>query len=189
MWLPPLCARSTRHPVTRGTPRERRSSANARATPAKSTIPVSGECSAATPSCVGLDLLELARSQPAQPGHAVLAAAALQLVEARHLGRSAGHDQLAAALVRDPLRLAVLVHAPRARHAQPGFQRSRLVVDAGMDHPAVVAGLVAGDVVLGFDHGGTQPGPPRRELARHRQPDYAAAHDRKVALAGSRGHG
>ena len=53
------------------------------------------------PAGVRLDLAKPVRVEPAQPGHPVLAAAALEFVEPGKLALVARHDQLAAPLEGD----------------------------------------------------------------------------------------
>src|SRR6185437_16684316 len=81
-------------------------------------------------SHVRLDLGDAVAIHSCQAGDAVGAAAALELVQARHLAGLGCHDQLAASLDRDRSRIAVLVQLTSTGHAQRGLQRSRLVVDA-----------------------------------------------------------
>ena len=76
-----------------------------------------------------------------RPGTCVGAAAALELVQARELALVQRDDDLAAALDGDAALLAVVVQARGALDAQARLQRARLVVDAGVDDPGVVAGL------------------------------------------------
>ena len=94
---------------------------------------------------VRLDLGDLAAVNPAQARDLVLATPALQLVESRQLGLVRGDDQLAVAARLDPALVAVGVEQPRALDAEPRLERARGVVDAGVDHPARVRGLVGGE--------------------------------------------
>ena len=61
-------------------------------------------------------------------------------------------DDLAAAVVGNAVLLAEAVHGLAARDAVARFERARLVVEAGMDDAAVVAGLVGGQAVLGLQN-------------------------------------
>ena len=112
--------------------------------------------------------------------------AALELLQAAELGGVGGDDQLAAALVGDVALLAVLVQLARALHAQARLQRAGRVVDAGVDHPGVVAGLVLADLLLALEHAHRRVRLPSRQLARHRQADDPPSDDRKVAALGRR---
>ena len=126
----------------------------------------------------GLDLADLGRPDAAQPRHAVLGRAPLELVEARQVGVAHRHDELPARLRLDPIRGAVLVQPVGARPAQLRLQRARLVVDALVDDAAVVRGLVRAQRRLALEH--QHLAPAQRQLARRRQPDDAAADDRDV---------
>ena len=72
----------------------------------------------------------------------------------------------------------LLAELPRHRGAaaaQRGLQASRQVIDAGVDHPAVVAALVRGDPVFLLQHGHADAGEPDGQLACDRQADDAGA--------------
>src|SRR5438270_478612 len=71
-----------------------------------------------------------------------------------------------------------------ARRSVPRFVGAGLVVDAGVDDAAVVAGLVVRDVGLFFEQDEPRAWRPVEDGARRRQPDDAAADDRDVV-----GHG
>ena len=177
----------TAHPVDTTAARSSSSCPSERATAAKSTMPVAGECSAATPARVRLQLRQLAAVQPPQPRHAVGAPAALELRQGGQLVRLGGDHHLAAALVLDAVALAVLVQEPRALHAQPRLQRPGGVVDAGVHHAAVAAGLVRGQLGFLLEHPDRQARVALGQLARGRQAHDAGADDGHVAL--SRGVG
>ena len=74
--------------------------------------PCSASAARPRPRQCGSTLVQLVHGQPPQARHAVLAPAALELVEAGQLGLVARHDHLAAAL-REPLR------APRRTRTSP----------------------------------------------------------------------
>src|SRR5581483_1012720 len=92
--------------------------------------------------------------------------------------RVGGDDELAAPLVRDAVLGAEPVHPLAAVGAVAGLGRPGLVVQAGVDDAAVVAGLVAGEFALGLDHRDGGPGPGQRHPGR--QPDDPAADDQHV---------
>src|SRR5438445_11961791 len=98
------------------------------------------------PAGMRLDLLDSGAVQKAQSGDAVGPPPALELPQARELGSVGRHDQLAAALARDLPLLAVLVQLARPAHAEARLERAGRVVDAGMDHARVVAGLMRCDL-------------------------------------------
>ncbi len=148
---PALVAR-TSQPVTTSPPAARKSSAKARATAPKSTIPVCGECRAATPAaCGSISPIPSAstRRRPATPFALPRRSSSSRPA---HLGVGGGDDQLAAALEGDAAGFAVLVHGGGASHAELGLQRARRVVDAGVDDSRVVAGLVGPDRRLALEH-------------------------------------
>jgi hypothetical protein len=140
------------------------------------------------PNGIGLDLGDLLRPDPPQPRHVVGDAAGLQVVEPAQLVGRHRDDQLAAALMADAVVLAVLVHQAGALDAQPGLERSRLVVDTAVDHPGVVAGLVPCRPVLTLEDGHRVGGAAHGPLPGHRQTDDAGSDDDQV-IRGGRSHG
>ena len=97
---PPGVSARTSQPVATRPPAPVKSAASAAATLGKSTTPVFGEWSAATPRRVRLDLAELLGADPAQARDAVGEPAALELVEPRQLSLGS------AATITLPLRRA-----------------------------------------------------------------------------------
>ncbi len=175
--------RVTRAPVTTAAPEARRRAAIRSATAAKSTSPVSPTHSPATPAACGSS----SRSSPAlsrrEIGEAVGAAAALQLVEPRHLPGVDRHHQLAAPPVGQPLLVEEAVEGLAAGGAQPRLRRARRVVEPGVDDPGVVAGLVGRQPLLGLEHGEAQA-VTLGERQRRGQADDAAAGDDDVEAVG-----
>ena len=104
----------------------------------------------------------------------------VQLFEAGYLRVVGGDDHLAAHLVGYPALVAVGPEHRAAGGAEVGLLGPGRVVDAGVDHAAVVPGLVGGDLGLLLKHDGTLPGEVQDELPRRREADYAAADDRYV---------
>src|SRR5918998_1249555 len=155
----PATTSATPHPVATGTPFCSSSVAIARATCAKSTIPVAGG------------------GHPAPP-------APLELIQPSDLALVAGDDHLAAPLVRDCMLFAIRVHLARARDAQASLERAWGVVDAGVNDAAVGAGLAPGHALTALEHRGSQVRAPARELAGDRQTEDACADDNEIALAG-----
>ncbi len=98
------------------------------------------------------DFFELRRVDPFDAGHAVGRGAPMQLAELFEFTLMRGHDDLAAALVGDAVRLAEVIHARGAVHAQLRLERAGFVVDAGVDDTAVVPGLMRGNKRLFFKH-------------------------------------
>ena len=108
------------------------------------------------PPRMGLERLDAGGVEAAQPGNAVGVAAAFELIQAPELAGVGRDDHLSAALVGDPPLLAVLVQLARALHTQTRLQRARRVVDPGVNHPGVVAGLVRAELGFALEHGHRQ---------------------------------
>src|SRR5262249_11543130 len=132
------------------------------------------------PAAPGLDVGDLAGPNPAQPRDAVDAAARFELRQPWQLIVAHSNDQFPAALVGDRVRVAELVHQPRALDAQPGLERARPVMHAAVDHAGVVAGLVVPDGGVLVDDEQARSGAAAQELAGHSQPDDPGAHHGKV---------
>ena len=101
-----------------------------------------------------------------------------QFPQTHDFGFRAGHYQLAADLMRNAMLPAESLHLPDALDRQPGLQRSRLVVQAGVQDTAVVAALVLANLglLLQHDHLGLRLG--HRQPVRHSKADDSSAHHR-----------
>ena len=126
---------------------------------------------------VRLDLAHLAGAEPSQAFQAVGAAARFQVAETGHLGLVGGHHDFAADLVRDAVLQAKRHHLADARNRQARFDRSGFVIQPGMQHAAVMAGLVAPHLVFLFKHGDAGAGEPEAQTVCGGQSDDAAADD------------
>jgi hypothetical protein len=104
----------------------------------------------------------------------------MQRVEARHLLLVGGDDDLAAALVADAVSVAELRHEPRALHAEARLVGTGLVVDARVDHPGIVSGLMRGDPGLLVEHDHARARMPLGEAHRGRQSEDAGSDDGHV---------
>ena len=104
------------------------------------------------PAAVRLERADAIGVEAPQPGDAVRAAAALELVEAAKLCGLGGDDHLAARLTCDRPLFAIGVELARPRHAQARLQGPRQVVDAGVHHARVVARLMCADVRFALEH-------------------------------------
>jgi hypothetical protein len=124
---------------------------------------------------VRLVLPKLLRIEALDPREAVFASPAFELVEPRELALRHGHDHLAATLVRDPLLLGETQERLPSRGAQLGLARSGFVIETGVNHAAVVAGLVKGQALFRLEHQAAQP-MVHGERARRGEPDDPAAH-------------
>src|SRR5205814_186838 len=91
-----------------------------------------------------------------------------------------GHDQLAALLVGNALLFAVRIRLQAALGTQPRLERAGRVVDASVDHPRVVTGLVLTGGRLLFEDRDPLAGPAHQQLTSGRQADDAAAHHHDV---------
>src|SRR5262249_14794698 len=91
-----------------------------------------------------------------------------------------GDDDLAAADDLDPVLLAEVDHQVLAFDAELRLEGARLVVDAGVDDAAVVAGLVRAELRLLLED--DQPRAPgaRGQRSRSGEADDASAHDGEV---------
>ena len=126
---------------------------------------------------VGFDLRDLGGGQAAEARDAVLDASALELVEGAELAVVEGDDELAAALVRHVVLVAVGVEGVAALGAELGLQRARLVVDAGVDDAGVVARLVGGDLVFSFEDEDARVGRAVQQFAGRGEAEDAPADD------------
>src|SRR5262249_36757341 len=90
---------------------------------------------------VRLDLAELGGLDAADARQPVRVAAALELVQSGPLLFACGHDDLAAAIDRDAVLLAVALEGEAALRARRRLERAGLVVEARVDDAAVAARL------------------------------------------------
>ena len=90
--------------------------------------------------------------------HAVGLAALVDLHRVRQFGCVDGDDHLAAEVERNALLPAELLHRQFALAAVGRPERAGLVVDAGVQHAGVVAGLVVGDFAFLFEEQQLVPG-------------------------------
>jgi hypothetical protein len=112
-------------------------------------------------------------------GHAVVARAAGQFFELRELGLARGDHDLAAALERHPALAAEALEQRLAVQAGARLHRPGLVVEAGVHHARVAAGLVEREVGFLLEHDHPPPAPLPRQGPGRRQPDDPAPdHDR-----------
>ncbi len=111
---------------------------------------------------------------------AVLLRALVQGLHALHFQGVGRHQHLAADLELDPVLAAELLGGLGATLAQVGLEAARSVVDACVDHPAVVPGLVLGQDVFLFQDDQRSAGLALEDLHRRSQADDAAADDAKV---------
>src|SRR5262249_28770283 len=103
---------------------------------------------------VRLEFPQLLDPDHRKSGDTVRRASALQFLEPGQLGLIGRNHDFSANLVRDSLLPAELHHSLSASDAVLRFQGSRFVVNAGVNHAAVVARLMAGHsrLFLQYDH-------------------------------------
>ena len=136
---------------------------------------------------VRLDLLSLGPGESAQSFKPVGPPALEHRVEPwQLLGPRCDHE-LAADLVRDSVMQAELRHATDSRAGESRLGGARRVLEAGVQHAAVVGALVLGDRLLLLEHA-HRSGVPLQQGMRRRQPDDATADDGEVHVGGA-GHG
>ncbi len=139
------------------------------------------------PGRVRLDLEQPLAVDLLEARDAVRDAAAVQLFETRQLFFAGRHDDFAAQVVLDALGVAKLEQRLHARDAVLRLERPRRVVDAGVDHAAVVPRLVLRQRVLFVDDADLVARVLLRDLHRRSYADDAATDDRDVVVV--RGHG
>src|SRR5436190_22521714 len=135
-----------------------------------------------------LDFRDLLRRHATQAGNFVGMATTLELVHPVQLRLVGRDDQLAVPLGLDPVLAAVGVEQAGSLDTQPGLQRARSVVDARVDHPARMRGLVRREAILALEHaeaGGRMPG---QQLSRHGESENAGADHDEVASPWGIGH-
>ena len=82
--------------------------------------------------------------------------------------------------MRDAIFTAKPHHRRRAGYAQFRLQRSRLVINAGMNDAAIVAALVTAHTGFFLQQQQVSPGKSPRDFKPHRQPDNPSANDDDV---------
>jgi hypothetical protein len=127
-----------------------------------------------------LYLVELVLVEQPHLRHAVLRRAREELVQTRNLRLVGGDDDLAAAIVRNAVLVAVGVERAASIHAELRLQGSGGVVDAGMDDAAVVTRLVGGDASFLLEDCDADPGIAAERLARHGQSEDPGSDDGEV---------
>ena len=138
---------------------------------------------------VGLDVGQRVRAQAAQARHAVRAGPALELVQPPQLVRPDGDDDLARARQGDAVLGAEGLQELAAPAAEPGLQRPRRVVDAGVDDAAVVPRLPGADRARALQDHDPGAGAAHEQLAGDGQADDPATGDRDVGVVRRAGHG
>ena len=136
---------------------------------------------------MGLQLADALRADLRQAGHAVGLGSLAQRLEARQLRRLEGHHELAGALDGDGVGRGEGFQLGLALAAEPGLERARGVVQAGVDDAAVVARLVGREGRLTLDEDQAQARSPAKQLIGSGEADDAPADDQDVGVVV--GHG
>ena len=111
---------------------------------------------------------------------AVRAAACKQTVEPRCVVGRSDDDQLAAPPVRDVMGGADPVEGVTSVDTQPPLERPRRIVDARVDHAAVVGARLGAETRMTLEQTDRPPGPGRRPRAG--QTDNTATDDDQIDL-------
>ena len=109
-------------------------------------------------------------------------AALAQVFEAREFVGVGGDDDFAANIVWNGVFATELDHGRGSGHTEAGFQRAWLVVDAGVDHAAVVPALVAGNPAFFLQHQELEMREAASDFECDGEADDAAADDDYVVV-------
>jgi hypothetical protein len=126
---------------------------------------------------VRFDCLQIARFESPYSRNAVGLGSLLDVREPSQITFVRSDDQLAALFVVDVMCPAVLAQEPRTTPAKPRFERPWLVIKARVNDATVVAGLVAGYVVLLLEYDDVGLGVRVQDLSRRGEPDDAGPDD------------
>ena len=118
-----------------------------------------------------------ARAQPAEARQTVARAALEQGAQSGDLRVARGHNELATDFVRDAVGPAELRHLPDAGDGQASLGGTRRVVQARVQHAAIVTALLLGEIGVFFEDDGLGVRPELVDLIRGREPDDTAAND------------
>ncbi len=112
--------------------------------------------------------------------HTVGSPAAHQFLKAGQFGFNGGGHNLSADLEGNIVLAAELDHGRRTSNAVLRLQRARLVIDAGVDDAAVMAGLVTSDGTFLFENGNTAIAKAARGFQGCRQSNDSAPDDNEI---------
>src|SRR5579872_128133 len=124
-----------------------------------------------------LDLAQFLETDQPQTRQPVGLSALAQFFQPRQLDFSCGDDDLPAHVVGHAMLAAELHHRGGSGDAQPSLQRSGLVVDAGVDHAAIVPALVAGNTTFLLQHQQALAWEAARDLQRYTEANGATTDD------------
>src|SRR5579862_2982164 len=101
---------------------------------------------------MSLNLAQFFRTDQPQAAKSVGFATLAQLFESRKFLLFGGHNHFSANLMWNAVLPAEFHHRRGSRHAQSCFQRTWLVINAGVNDTAVVPTLMAGHTIFLFKH-------------------------------------
>ena len=105
-----------------------------------------------------LQLFQPFRADHLQSLHSVGDSPLVEGLQPGHFRIVVGHDHFAALIVLNLVFIAELAQGLGAAHTELSFLRVWPVIDTRMDDPAVVAGLVSGNLGVFLHHGDTPIG-------------------------------
>jgi len=124
-----------------------------------------------------LALTRLIGGQHAQTRQSVRHPSAKQLLEPRKFLGGRRDDDLAAHFVTDSVFLAEALHLPNSVHGESRLERTRSVVQTGMEHAAVMSALMLPDARFLLEHDDTASRLRTEQLVCGGEPDDAPADD------------
>jgi hypothetical protein len=125
-----------------------------------------------------LDLAQLVFVEPAQATESVLGPTAKEIAGSVDFGFVRCHDDFAALLERDVVIAAERNHLAQPRERKLGLQRTRGVVQSGVQHAAVVRRLMTTDVRFLFEENDPVVATGLPKLVGTREADEATANNR-----------
>ena len=123
---------------------------------------------------VRLMFLDLLGREPAHAGQTIGPAPAFEVVQGGNFARFRGDDDFAAAFMADVVLLAEAIHFLPADGAILGLEGTGLVVEPAVNDAAVVAGLMGGQLGLGFEQDQRQVAVGQEGVGRGQADDAAA---------------
>jgi hypothetical protein len=129
---------------------------------------------------VGLVFSNLFGSQPSDALKTIGFTASMQFFKPGELAGVRGDNNLAASFMRDIVLLAKPVHRVSAFDAISCFQGAWFVVKAGVNHAAVVPGLMCSKPVFSLEEDHSQSRSSSQQRIRRSEPNNAATDNRNV---------
>src|SRR5262245_21258110 len=114
--------------------------------------------------------------------YTVLLAPFIDALQRRQLGVARGDDDFTTDLVLDAFGGAKRLHSLFAGTAVEGFERTRLIVNAGVQHSRVMPRLMLGQLCFLFKHDDATLGKPLGQVVSRREPHDSATDDGHVSL-------